>query len=135
MSLASRGHIGSCIYCGSTDPPLTAEHIIPEALGGTEYLTAATCETCRKETANAENVIGLSISPLLRRLGVKGKKKWTKTIRLKGINHKGQSFSTNRDILKTGLLAALSTSNEPPRMMTGAPQSNEIAIINYCDIR
>ena len=92
VEMAFRGHIGSCIYCGSTAPPLTTEHIIPEALGGTDYLTFATCEPCRKETADAENVIGLAMSPLLRRLGVQGKKKRKKTIRLKGIDPKRTEF-------------------------------------------
>ena len=53
--------IGKCIYCGSTEPALTTEHVIPEALGGTELLLEATCEECQRKTAAAENAIGESL--------------------------------------------------------------------------
>ncbi len=40
--------IGRCIYCGSTFPPLTDEHIIPFGLGGDDVLAAASCTTCQR---------------------------------------------------------------------------------------
>lgn len=40
--------IGRCIYCGSADPPLTDEHIIPFGLGGEDVLAAASCMECQR---------------------------------------------------------------------------------------
>lgn len=46
--------VGQCIYCGTTEGPLTAEHIIPESLGGMLILPAASCRTCAVETGAFE---------------------------------------------------------------------------------
>jgi hypothetical protein len=74
---------------------------------------------------------------MLRRLGMQGKKRRKKTIRLKGIDSKGQSFSEDRNIWETGLLAVFPTSSEPPRMVTGVPQANDviISVIPLADLR
>lgn len=45
--------IGQCIYCDTTTPPLTDEHIIPLALGGNLILPKASCKICAK-TINRE---------------------------------------------------------------------------------
>jgi 5-methylcytosine-specific restriction endonuclease McrA len=39
--------VGACIYCGTTEGPLTTEHIIPESFGGTLLLPAATMPCLR----------------------------------------------------------------------------------------
>jgi hypothetical protein len=41
--------VGQCIYCGTTEGRLTAEHIIPESLGGMLILPAASCNACAVE--------------------------------------------------------------------------------------
>jgi len=46
--------VGACIYCGTTEGPLTTEHIIPESFGGTLLLPAATCQACAVETSAVE---------------------------------------------------------------------------------
>jgi hypothetical protein len=46
--------IGSCIYCYSTTPPLSREHIIPYGLGGTWVLLDASCEKCATITGDFE---------------------------------------------------------------------------------
>ena len=46
--------VGACIYCGTTEPPLTTEHVIPESFGGLLLLPAATCRACAVETSAVE---------------------------------------------------------------------------------
>ena len=46
--------VGRCIYCGATEVRLTAEHIIPESLGGMLILPAASCDACATETGAFE---------------------------------------------------------------------------------
>lgn len=57
-------NVGRCIYCDSTQPPLTREHVIPRGLGGNiapntfseaMVLLRATCETCRNTTREIED--------------------------------------------------------------------------------
>jgi hypothetical protein len=40
--------IGRCIYCGSADPPLSIEHIIPFGIGGDDVLVSASCTRCQR---------------------------------------------------------------------------------------
>lgn len=58
-------NIGFCIYCGSTRPPLTREHVIPRGLTGKHkiygahtaaVLGKASCEKCRRITHEFETV-------------------------------------------------------------------------------
>lgn len=46
--------VGRCIYCGSDEPPLSDEHIIPFGIGGRLLLPNASCETCRNATSKTE---------------------------------------------------------------------------------
>jgi hypothetical protein len=46
--------VGRCIYCGAAGGRLTAEHIIPESLGGMLILPAASCDACAVETGAFE---------------------------------------------------------------------------------
>jgi hypothetical protein len=39
---------GKCIYCGSTQPPLTREHIIPFSFGGNIIFPDASCNACAR---------------------------------------------------------------------------------------
>lgn len=63
MKFAAVGH---CIYCGSTEPPLSDEHIIPFALNGTSILLKASCETCAKITRDFEQTVARTIYGPLR---------------------------------------------------------------------
>jgi hypothetical protein len=49
--------VGRCIYCGSTDPPLTIEHIFPRGLAGNWELPESTCDECREKTGGAEQAV------------------------------------------------------------------------------
>ena len=46
--------IGACIYCGTTEGPLSAEHIIPLGLSGTLVLPASSCAACATLTSQFE---------------------------------------------------------------------------------
>lgn len=46
--------IGECIYCGSTQLPLTKEHIIPKGLNGNYTLLNASCSKCAAITSKFE---------------------------------------------------------------------------------
>ena len=39
---------GRCIYCGTSQPPLSREHIIPLSLGGNLLIPKASCKVCAK---------------------------------------------------------------------------------------
>ena len=49
--------IGRCIYCGTTDPPLTKEHIIGRAIGGDLVLGRAACERHAAVTSQIERSV------------------------------------------------------------------------------
>jgi len=48
--------VGHCIYCGATSR-LSAEHIIPYGLGGTDVLLKASCADCARETCKFEQEV------------------------------------------------------------------------------
>lgn len=48
--------VGYCIYCGSKEGTLSAEHIVAYALGGKWILPRASCEECGKMTSKTETV-------------------------------------------------------------------------------
>jgi HNH endonuclease len=56
-TVSRRFPIGRCIYCGSTEQPLTREHIIPRKLGGIWVLHDASCEACRAITGGLEREV------------------------------------------------------------------------------
>ena len=39
---------GRCIYCGTSHPPLTREHIIPFSFGGNLIFPEASCKPCAR---------------------------------------------------------------------------------------
>src|SRR5689334_4290914 len=68
--------IGRCVYCRSTTPPLTNEHIIPQGLNGREVLPSATCEDCQDETRAFEaQVQRIMFWPMRVRAGMHGTKR------------------------------------------------------------
>jgi hypothetical protein len=50
------GPFGYCIYCGSVNPPLSKEHVIPHGLGGSTILLKASCEKCADITKRFEQI-------------------------------------------------------------------------------
>lgn len=46
--------INRCIYCGTINPPLDREHIVPYGLGGKFTLLKASCKKCSKITSEFE---------------------------------------------------------------------------------
>jgi hypothetical protein len=57
---------GYCIYCGSTDGPLTDEHIVPFSLSGKLVLPKASCTVCQKTTCEMTNEVARSMYGRLR---------------------------------------------------------------------
>jgi hypothetical protein len=49
--------VGACIYCGTKEPPLTEEHIIPFAIGDKILLPAASCHKCCDTTKKFEQFV------------------------------------------------------------------------------
>jgi hypothetical protein len=62
MTLAERRNVsgygyppvGQCIYCGAANRPLTKEHIVAKAIGGTVTLAKSSCEKCSEITKAIE---------------------------------------------------------------------------------
>jgi hypothetical protein len=48
--------VGRCIYCGTTERPLSKEHIVPYALGGNLILPKASCDECADKTKLVEQI-------------------------------------------------------------------------------
>jgi hypothetical protein len=46
--------VGTCIYCGECDAPLSTEHAVPYGLNGPWTLLRASCEACAKITTRFE---------------------------------------------------------------------------------
>lgn len=55
------GRIGYCIYCGSTGPDLSREHIVPLSLGGNHVLEKASCQACSTITGQFEQFCARTI--------------------------------------------------------------------------
>jgi hypothetical protein len=61
--------VGRCVYCGTTDPPLGDEHIIPEGMGGTLILPEASCAgpgSCADKTSAFERSLQRDMYPAVR---------------------------------------------------------------------
>lgn len=46
-----------CIYCGSTDAPLSKEHVLAYGLGGSLILPRASCKKCAAKTKSFEETV------------------------------------------------------------------------------
>lgn len=67
--------VGVCIYCGTTEGPLTDEHTIPKGLGGTLVLPAASCGACATLTSQIERrVLRGFLDKGRQAMGIKGRK-------------------------------------------------------------
>jgi hypothetical protein len=67
--------VNRCIYCGTTDGPLSREHIVPLALNGDLILPKASCEECaRKTSADELTVLRKSMREARAVLGYRSRK-------------------------------------------------------------
>jgi HNH endonuclease len=111
--------IGRCIYCGSTEPPLTDEHILPQGLGGREFLPDASCEICRVETGKFEEIVQRGMVWGLRRsLGMRGKRKPPSLIPAVGLKD-GRPHLEKTPHDKIAVKGALPVFSRPPGMLVG----------------
>src|ERR1035437_5629128 len=68
--------VGVCIYCGAMVTRLSEEHIIPQGLGGTLKLPAASCSVCADETHAYEGRVQARMFGYARaQFGIRGKKR------------------------------------------------------------
>jgi HNH endonuclease len=111
--------IGCCIYCGSTEPPLTDEHIIPQGLGGREFLRDASCESCRVKTGKFEEVVQRGMVWALRRtLGMRGKRRPPSHIPAAGWRD-GKPYAEVTMHDKIAVKGALPVFSRPPGLLVG----------------
>jgi hypothetical protein len=64
--LSNARDIGQCIYCGTTEEPLSKEHSVPYGLNGPWTLLRASCNACAKITHRFERDTMRSLWPELR---------------------------------------------------------------------
>jgi len=68
--------VGRCIYCGTTEPPLSDEHVIPFSLGGHLILPKASCRPCANETHAFEGkTVGTTLRNIRLRYGFPTRRK------------------------------------------------------------
>lgn len=120
--------VGCCIYCGSTELPLTDEHIFPDGLGGRDILPAASCKPCATITGKFEGaVMRGAVWALRQRLGMKGgKRKVPSRFAVKGVNERGEAYDSEMLPEDIGLLAALPDFHEPPGFMVGKQPTDRV---------
>lgn len=116
--------IGRCIYCGSTEPPLSKEHSIPQGLDGYGYLKDASCEACRLITHAFEtDVLRKMMWGIRRDLGVGGNHRDSgNPIFVPTRDHDGTIGGLelqNGDIPTKAVFPALA---QPPGLYGGQPQ-------------
>jgi hypothetical protein len=85
--------VGQCIYCGTKQPPLRAEHIIARALNGTLILPEASCDDCGKITGkiegfNTQNLGLFGPARYANRMRSRQRSKWPKVLPV-GIQEEG----------------------------------------------
>lgn len=109
------GRVGRCIYCNSTVPPLTREHIVPQGMRGRSYLEEASCEPCRLITsAFEEEFQRFNIWPLRQALGLRGKRKPPATIPIWRLNPDGTQSRDRLPHHKIWNKGALPDFHRPP---------------------
>jgi hypothetical protein len=129
--------VGRCIYCGSVDPPLTDEHIIPEGLGGREILAAASCLSCAKVTCRFEgSVMRGSTWALRQALGMRGlKRPFRPEITVTVIDSEGASRREAAHHHQMPMKAILPSFSDPPGILMGKRRSGdvELELKVFCD--
>jgi hypothetical protein len=74
-----RGGWRGCIYCNGAPPvPLTAEHIIPDSLGGGLIIEHASCAACADQTHAFEGHACNVLRPARRQMGLPQKRRGAK---------------------------------------------------------
>jgi HNH endonuclease len=117
--------VGRCIYCGSTDPPLTDEHIIPYGLGGDDVLRAASCTTCQRAINNGyeSRLLRGSLLPFRTLLGLPTRKVAERPTHFRAELNRGGVWTTE-DIPAAAYPATVSWPVfHPPSELDGRPET------------
>jgi hypothetical protein len=118
--------VGRCIYCRSTEPPLTIEHIIADGLGGTDILRAASCEECREKTRRFEEAVLRGPIWALRRMQGVGSR--VSEIDAQGIDESGKPFRERRPRTDVVMQGALPVFRYPPGQFGGVMNDGAAAL-------
>lgn len=136
---STRPRVGRCIYCHSTEPPLTDEHIFPQGLRGRDFLRDASCEGCRIITGQIEQeVLRDAVWPLRQMLGMKGRRKQPPTIPTRRLDVAGNELHLRLPHHQIWTKAALPDFKNPPGFLSGRERSEgqmELDIVVFYDPR
>jgi len=129
--------IGYCIYCGSTQPPLTREHIIPEGLGGRDFIAEASCAKCQIITSKFEQQFLRGINwPARVKLGMRGRKRKAPPPLLpvqRSINYGERKETVMVPPDEVPVQLSLVTL-EPPGLLCGKPEKRELRRTGYITV-
>lgn len=119
----TRMRVGRCIYCRSTEPPLTREHIFPQGLAGRDFLIDATCEPCRLITSKVEEyVLRDMLGPIRRGTGLRGKRKPSPMLDAVSMGKNGRPLRERRKHEEIWLKGVFPVFHEPPGILLGFPR-------------
>lgn len=122
--------VGKCIYCGSTDEPLSREHIIPEGLNGEFTLIAASCARCRDTTSGFEQeVLRNTFGPARIALQMRSKRSNERPSHLPlQLRRGGEEIEIQVPVQDYPAILAFPIF-APPAYLTGRPYSSGIDIV------
>jgi HNH endonuclease len=115
---------GRCIYCGSTAPPLSDEHILPDGLGGDLILPRASCAECAKATHRCETHLIKGLLQYPRSLaGVRSRKRKGVPLALPVLlGDSGSRIETTREVGQSApVLFPFPVTDDLPGIMSGYP--------------
>lgn len=127
--------IGRCIYCGSTEQPLTNEHIIPQGLGGREFLGAASCPDCCLLTGRFEQDVQRDmVWPLRIELGMRGtrRRRPPDAIEIEAFSERYEMVKTS--VAPNAVPASAALPHFPPPGYLAGRDPNEIIDPPYSEI-
>jgi hypothetical protein len=133
--------VGRCVYCWSTSPPLTREHIMPRGLRGRDFLPDASCEACRLITGEFDGFEGKVLQssmmwPLRVHMGIRNRKHRRRTtVPVRAIEADGSRYKKEIDPAELPIRALLPIFDRPGLLLdkahgeTASPTRLELSII------
>jgi hypothetical protein len=118
MSKNRYSPVGVCIYCGSTQPPLSDEHVIAYGLDGGDILPDASCKVCAAITSKVErHCLQKLFMPARFHLKQRSRKGLPKTLPVEAVI---SGLKTNRELTAAEHPGMLwSWALEPPYILDG----------------
>ncbi len=121
--------IGCCIYCGSKEPGLTKEHVVPKGLNGNVTLGEASCRRCADITKRFEGHILHEVWQGCRaQAGLGSRHKENRPLYLPLAVQRGQSWSVECVPIPDHIALAAFPIFVPPAHLTGANYTEGITL-------